>query len=248
MKKYWYKTAMLVMALGVFTACSDDDGPKIPEGPIAPVNGAYVINTGNWNENNGTIQWYDRDLKTVSADLFAAANGAGIGDAQDLCVYGTKIYITCSSSAKIEIVDRKDFKRIKTLNLTNESGQPIQPRYMTAATGNIYFTAYDGTVSQIDTTSLSITQKIEVGGSHPEALTSANGKLYINLSNYDMDGTGKYVAVVNLANFTKIKDIEVLLNPYDICTTGEDGKVYFISCGDFGGNPAQTIAMHRPTN
>ena len=108
MKKYWYKTAMLVMALGVFTACSDDDGPKIPEGPIAPVNGAYVINTGNWNENNGTIQWYDRDLKTVSADLFAAANGAGIGDAQDLCVYGTKIYITCSSSAKIEIVDRKD--------------------------------------------------------------------------------------------------------------------------------------------
>lgn len=55
-------------------------------------------------------------------------------------------------------------------------------------------------------------------------------------------------AVVNLANFTKIKDIEVLLNPYDICTTGEDGKVYFISCGDFGGNPAQTIAMHRPTN
>lgn len=246
MKKYWYKTAMLVMALGVFTACSDDDGPKIPEGPIAPVNGAYVINTGNWNENNGTIQWYDRDLKTVSADLFAAANGVGIGDAQDLCVYGTKIYITCSSSAKIEIVDRKDFKRIKTLNLTNESGQPIQPRYMTAATGNIYFTAYDGTVSQIDTTSLSITQKIEVGGSHPEALTSANGKLYINLSNYDMDGTGKYVAVVNLANFTKIKDIEVLLNPYDICTTGEDGKVYFISCGDFGGNPAQTLQCIDP--
>ena len=163
-----------------------------------------------------------------------------------MCVYGTKIYITCSSSAKIEIVDRKDFKRIKTLNLTNESGQPIQPRYMTAAKGNIYFTAYDGTVSQIDTTSLSITKKIEVGGSHPEALTSANGKLYINLSNYDMDGTGKYVAVVNLANFTKIKDIEVLLNPYDICTTGEDGKVYFISCGDFGGNPAQTLQCIDP--
>lgn len=90
MKKYWYKTAMLVIALGAFTACSDDDEPTIPKGPIAPVNGAYVINTGNWGENNGTIQWYDRDLKTISADLFAAANGAGIGDAQDLCIYGTK--------------------------------------------------------------------------------------------------------------------------------------------------------------
>ena len=56
MKKYWYKTAMLVIALGAFTACSDDDEPTIPKGPIAPVNGAYVINTGNWGENNGTIQ------------------------------------------------------------------------------------------------------------------------------------------------------------------------------------------------
>ena len=46
MKKYWYKTAMLVMALGVFTACSDDDGPKIPEGPIAPVNMLLIQETG----------------------------------------------------------------------------------------------------------------------------------------------------------------------------------------------------------
>ena len=161
MKKYWYKTAMLVMVLGAFTACSDDDGPKIPEGPIAPVNGAYVINTGNWGENNGTIQWYDRDLKTVSADLFAAANGAGIGDAQDLCIYGSKIYITCTNSAKIEVVNRADFTRIQTLALSN-GVQPINPRYMTATGGNVYFTAYDGTVSRLDTTSLSITGKIEI--------------------------------------------------------------------------------------
>ena len=33
---------------------------------------------------------------------------------------------------------------------------------------------------------------------------------------------------------------------YDICTTGEDGKVYFISCGDFGGNPAQTLQCIDP--
>ena len=243
MKKYWYKTAMLVMALGAFTACSDDDGPKIPEGPIAPVNGAYVINTGNSGANNGTIQWYDRDQKTVSADLFAAANGAGIGDAQDLCIYGSKIYITCTNSAKIEVVNRADFTRIQTLKLSNGE-QSISPRYMTATGGNVYFTAYDGTVSRLDTTSLSITGKIEIGD-HPEALTSANGKLYVNLSNYNSDGTGKYVAVVDIATFKKTKNLNVLLNPY-VCTTGEDGKVYFISCGDFSGNPAQTLQCIDP--
>ena len=244
MKKYWYKTAMLVMALGAFTACSNDDGPKIPEGPIAPVNGAYVINTGNSGAHNGTIQWYDRDQKTVSADLFAAANGAGIGDAQDLCIYGSKIYITCTNSAKIEVVNRADFTRIQTLKLSNGE-QSISPRYMTATGGNVYFTAYDGTVSRLDTTSLSITGKIEIGD-HPEALTSANGKLYVNLSNYNSDGTGKYVAVVDIATFKKTKNLNVLLNPYDVCTTGEDGKVYFISCGDFSGNPAQTLQCIDP--
>ena len=244
MKKYWYKTAMLVMALGAFTACNDDDEPKGPEGPIAPVNGAYVINTGNNKANNGTIQWYDRGQKTISTDLFAAANGAGIGDAQDLCIYGSKIYITCTSSAKIEVVNRADFTLIQTLNLSND-GQSISPRYMAATGGNVYFTAYDGTVSRLDTTRLSITGKIEIGD-HPEALTSANGKLYVNLSNYNADGTGKYVAVVDIATFKKTKNIEVLLNPYDVCTTGEDGKVYFISCGDFSGNPVQTLQCIDP--
>lgn len=245
MKKNWYKLAVMAMALGVFTACSDDDGPAIPEGPIAPANGAYVVNTGNNNQNNATIQWYDREKTTISTDLFAAANGEGIGDAQDLCVYGSKVYITCSSSAKIEVVDRRDFKRIQKISLVTEAGQPIQPRYMTATGGNVYFTAYDGTVSRLDTTNLSITGKVELGG-HPEALSHANGKLYVNRSNYDRDGTGKYVAVINLATFSKTKDIEVLLNPYDTNFIGKDGKVYFISNGDFGKTIQSTLQCIDP--
>lgn len=245
MKKNWYKMAVMAMALGVFTACSDDDGPTIPEGPIAPTNGAYVVNTGNHKANNATIQWYDREKNTVSTDLFAAANGEGIGDAQDLCVYGSKVYITCSSSAKIEVVDRRDFKRIQKISLVNEGGQAIEPRYMTATGGNVYFTAYDGTVSRLDTTNLSITGKIELG-SHPEALSHANGKLYVNRSNYDQDGTGKYVAVIDLTTFTKTKDIEVLLNPFDTNFIGKDGKVYFISNGDFGKTIPSTLQCIDP--
>ena len=53
MKKNQLTMLVLFVTMLGFTACSDDDGPKIPEGPIAPVNGAYVINTGaatdRWN-------------------------------------------------------------------------------------------------------------------------------------------------------------------------------------------------------
>lgn len=244
MKKYWYKAVLMITAIGALTACSDDD--EIPEGgnttTVTSTLGTYIINTGDYGQNNGSVQWYDPEEQTVSNDLYAAANGKGIGDVQDLCAYGTKVYIACSSSAKIEVVNRKDFKIAQTINLANSEGQAIQPRYLTAAEGNVYFTAYDGTVSKIDTTSLSITSSIEVGD-HPEALTAANGKLYINISGY---GQGKTIAVVDIATFSKKKDLEVVLDPYDTCFTGDDGKVYFISCGDFGKTISGTLQCIDP--
>lgn len=237
MKKYLFKTALCALALGAFTSCNEDDNiPEIPEVPVITT-GAYILNTGNWGANNGTIQWYDMESGKVSADLFQTANGAGIGDAQDMCVYGSKIYIVSSTSAKIEIVNRKDFKIVKTLPLTDAANKPIEPRYLTATAGNVYFTAYDGTVSRLDTLSMTVAEKVEVGD-HPEALTNANGKLYINISGY---GTGTKVAVVDVKTFKKTKELDVLLNPYDECITADNGNVYFVSCGDFNGNPTATM-------
>ncbi len=244
MKKYWYKTILLGITLGTFAACSEDNDPIST--PTEPTTfGAYILNTGNWGANNATVQWYDMEKGTVSTDLFATANGKGIGDAQDLYIYGSKIYITCTSSAKIEIVNKKDFKTIKTIPLTNESGKPINPRYITATGGNVYFTAYDGTVSRLDTLNLSITGKLDIGG-YPEALTNANGKLYINKSDYKWDSTGKQIAIVDIKSFSKTKELEVVLNPYDESITGDDGKVYFVSTAHGDGNPPHTLQCIDP--
>lgn len=243
MRKYWYKTSILCMILSAFTACSDDDVIDDPEPEETVAVGAYVINTGNWGANNGSIQWLDIEAATISSDLYAAANGKGIGDAQDLCVYGSKIYIACSTSAKIEIVNRSDFSIAQTLNLANDAGEAIQPRYLTAYQGNVYYTAYDGTVSKIDTTSLSVTASIEVG-SYPEALSATNGKLYVNISGY---GSENKIAVVDVASFTKTKDLEVVLNPYDVNFVGDDGYVYFVSCGDYGTTTPSTLQRIDPS-
>lgn len=229
MRKFWMRTVMIMTTVGALTACSDDDEPEVEPTVVTTTEGVYVINTGDWGMNNGTVQWYDPETQTVSTDLFAAANGKGIGDVQDLIVYGNKVYIACTSSAKIEIVSRSDFSIIKTLNLANSEGEAIEPRYLAAADGAVYFTAYDGTVSRVDTTSLSITGSVNVGD-HPEALTVANGKLYVNISGY---GAENKIAVVNLSTFTKTKDIEVVINPYEVCFTADDGYVYFVSAGNY---------------
>lgn len=233
MKKNWYKMALMAVVLGSFTACSDDDN-DIPDGPVIPAEtvGAYILNTGNQGGNDASIQYLDMEKGTVSSDLYMAANGEGLGDlGQDLCLYGSKLYATVNGSSKIVIMD-KNCKIIKNIPLKNAENQPIGPRYMTATDGNIFFTSYDGTVSRLDTITMSVTGTIEVGD-HPEALTNANGKLFINISGY---GTGKSVAVVDIKSFTKTKELDVVLNPNTQCITADDGYVYIVSNGNYAGN------------
>ena len=91
-------------------------------------------------------------------------------------------------------------------------------------------------MSRLDTATLEITGKVVVGA-YPEALTNANGKLYVNLSDYNFDGTGTSVAVVDLASLTKTKEINVKQNPYTQCFTGDDGYVYVVSNGNYAGTP-----------
>ena len=46
--------------------------------------------------------------------------------------------------------------------------------------------------------------------------------------------------MVHVASFTKLKDIEIVLNPYTQCITAEDGYVYFVSNGNYAGKPSLT--------
>ena len=107
MKLNWCKLAIMALALGVFTACSEDhepngEGPGTETGggddttggsgdntggePIVSL-GAYVLNTGNWGGNDAGIQFLDFQTGELSEDLYAAANGEGLGDlGQDLCM------------------------------------------------------------------------------------------------------------------------------------------------------------------
>ena len=235
MKKNWIYFLCMALPLGLgLTACDNNDDPDGPGTDPIPTQtlGAYVINTGNWGANNGSLQWYDTQAGTISGDIYEAQNGKGIGDIEDLCVYGSKLYAIGSTSSKIDILDRNG-KLLKSLPMTNEEGKPIEPRRAVGAEGCVFFTAYDGTVSKLDTLTQTVTAKVEVGA-YPEALAYTDGKLYINLSGY---GKGNQVAVVNTATMTKTKDIEVKLNPSYQCLRGDDGAIYVGSFGNYAGKP-----------
>ena len=72
-----------------------------------------------------------------------------------------------------------------------------------------------------------IIDSVEVGP-YPEAISVANGKLYANMSDHNFDNKGKSISVVDLGSFKKVKEIEVVLNPYNqSIAVGND--IYFVS-------------------
>lgn len=233
MKKNWlYCTLVAIPLMSSLTACNNEDDPNPNPNPEPTTTyGAYIVNTGSGN-NYGSIQWFDKANQTITGDLYKAQNGKDLGDLQDLCIYGSKMYAVSTQSSKVEVLDLNG-KLLKSIPMNTAEEKPMNPRYAVGAEGFVFITAYDGTVSRLDTLSQEITGSVEVGA-YPEALTYVDGKLYVNISGY---GSGDKVAVVDVKSWTKTPDITVKLNPYTVIFDGKDGYVYVVSNGNYAGTP-----------
>lgn len=233
MIKKLIKFSYVALCAGVLTSCFGES-VHYEEKNVTYTVSAYVLNTGDENLGNASIQAIDLVSGSISGDLYKEQNGEGLGDmALDLIRYGSKLYCTVSGSSKLVVMDGS-CKLIKSIPTTDDKGNPTSPRYLTHDdNGYVYFTAYDGTVNKVDTTSLSIVGKVAVG-EHPEALAFSKGKIYVNIYG---NGSSSSVAVVNAATFSKMKDIPVLLYPNGQCKVDSEGKVYVVSDGNNAGNP-----------
>lgn len=198
--------------------------------------GIYMLNSGKMGSNNASLSFYNMDTQKTDPDAFKRRNKRGLGDtANDMIVYGSKMYIAVYNSNVIEVTDLKG----KSIKQIQSSGDPLLPRFFTSYEGKVYVSLYDGYVGRLDTTSLEIEEKVKVGR-NPEQLVVANRKLYVaNSGGLDYStplGYDKTVSVVDVETFTENKKIEVVLNP--VClTTDSQGDVYLISIGDYGAIP-----------
>lgn len=198
--------------------------------------GVYVLNSGKNGSNNGSISFLNtKDMKT-DVDFFKTVNGRGLGDtANDMIVYGAKMYIAVYGSNVIEITDLRG----KSLKQIKSSGEALMPRNLVSYEGKVYVSLYDGRVACLDTTSLEVEKTVKVGR-NPEQLVVANNKLYVaNSGGLDYNsplGYDKTVSVIDIASFVETKKIEVVTNPVSL-TTDSQGDVYLVSNGNYGDIP-----------
>lgn len=224
MKKEKFLTLILVaFAMISFNSCDDDNTPTdvTPDNLSSII--AYTAGAGNYKANDGTVGaiLYNRSTGTYSyQDIYTISNQRGIGDAQDVLLLDNDLYVSCTTSSKIEVLDATG-KVTASWPMPNK-----EPRYLASDGTNVYASAYSGYVYKLNASD-GITDSVYVG-SHPEAMSVANGKLYVNMSDYNFDNSGHSISVVDLRTFTKKYELSCELNPYNQ-SIAVGNKVYFVS-------------------
>lgn len=226
-------------ALALFS-CKKEKPPVESDGNELK-NGFLVLNEGLFQLNNSGMSWVDLTTGSVNHHVFEERTGRQLGDTgNDMLIYGGKLYVVTSVSSTLEILDAKTLKSIKQLSVV-ENNTAQQPQNITALNGEIYFSTFGGKVWCVDTATLEVKSKIQVG-SNPDKITNDGQYVYVSNSgglNYpDYDST---VSVINPFTKTEVKKITVAANPGEI-VVGPDQNLYVITRGNYSETPS---ALHR---
>lgn len=226
----------LIVSLSVVVSCDIHKKDEVP--PQIVTEGVYILNNGNYASNDASLSLYDPEKNVISTNVFQSANGKKLGDlAQDMLVYGGKMYIAVYNSKVIFVTDRKG-KIEKELRISN-NGSNLSPRALIGYNGKIYATLYEGYLAQIDTLDYTInTVKV---GANPEGLVAVDNKVYVANSggmNFAIgEDYGNTVSVVEVQDlFREVATIEVAKNPTRLLSNIR-GEIYLISMGDYESVP-----------
>jgi len=229
-----------------------ETGLALPENTA--IKGFYLLNEGNMGSNKATLDFFDYTTGTYHRNIYAEINPnvvKELGDVgNDIKIYGGKMYAVINVSNKIEVLDAKTAKRIKTINLEN-------CRYITFKNGKAYASSYAGPVSidpnaplgkvvEIDTTSLTI-QRSAVVGFQPEEIEIVGNQLFVaNSGGYKFPNYDNTVSVVDLTSFSETKKIEVAINLHRI-RKDNYGDLYVTSRGDYYTVPSSLFLLDAAT-
>ncbi|MBR1785447.1 MAG: hypothetical protein IJ760_08455 [Bacteroidales bacterium] len=244
---------LLAAALVVITACQPapagpDDTTRTSADRVDPAASprAVLMGEGGWGMNNASLALVDNRQGTVVADWFERMNGRGLGDlAQDIILYGSSLYVTVSESGSLEVVDTAT-GRSQRVDLGT-----AYPRYIAASGGKLYVSCYNPhCVIRIDTSSLAVEARCELGDYNPEGLAVAAGRLFVASSNVsDQSGSYSYdsvLYVVDLASFDMPSRLVVGSNPQCVIPV-DSQRVAVTYWGDYGQHPAGAAVVDATT-
>lgn len=257
--KYAY---IALLILGVWlSSCREDeliflsDSTKVSQPMVgSKIIGFYQLNEGNMGMNRATIDYFDYTTGYYTRDLFSERNPTivkELGDVgNDIKIYGNKVYAVINCSNYIEVFDVRTAIHVKEIRVPN-------CRYMAFNGGKAYISSYSGPVeinpnaekgfvAEIDTVTLELTRKVEVGY-QPDEIAVYDGKLYVaNSGGYRVPNYDRTVSVIDLETFKEIKKIDVGINLHRI-KIDKRGYLYVSSRGDYYDTPPNLYVIDTRT-
>lgn len=173
--KYIY--TLLFAALLMLGMQSCDKAPQVPPLVILPDSlheGIFVLNEGNFQSGNASLDFIDVFNNVYYSDVFKAANNKALGDVlQSMSVINDKLYLVVNNSSKIEVIDKSNFKSISTITGLRS------PRYIQAVSSNKAYISdlYDNAITVLDLSNNSILKKINLSTWTENMLLSGNNML-----------------------------------------------------------------------
>lgn len=200
--------------------------------------GVYMLCEGLMGSENSAITYYNVKTGQTVKDYFKQVNGYALGEsANDLQRYGSKLYCVVSGAqgknkSFLEVIDLATGKSLKRIPFYDANG-PYMPRNVSFYKNKAYVSSYDGKITRVDTTTLKIEARLNVGGALEE-LAVVGSKLYVTNSDQPFypGGVNNAVSVVDLNLFNKMYDITVTFNPVKITAAG-NGDLLVASWGNY---------------
>ena len=236
----------MALVCGV-SSCREDDEVVQPtidetgEQSITDYVGLYVLCEGNMGSNKATLDYLDLHTGTYYKNIFPSRNPQQVkelGDVgNDVKIYGSKLWLVINCSNKVEVCTADSAFSLGHIDIPNcrflafDGGSA----YVSSYVGQVTDDAVLGSVYRIDTLSLRVTGKVNVGY-QPEEMAIVDGKLYVaNSGGYLALQGGDYdwtVSVVDLKTFTEERRITVAPNLFRL-RADHRGQLWVSSRGDY---------------
>ena len=217
-----------LVVLSFFLSCRKDPaGSDFMRHPQTVLNGIFVLNEGNFGQENGSLSFYDPEENEIYNNVFQDVNKRNLGSiAQSIAFLDSIAIIVVNGSDRLEVIHTRTFKSIRTVNLPVGSS----PKYITCYNKEkAYITnLYTNTCSVLDLKNWEITKEIPVGA-NPEGIAIAGNKVFVANSGF---GYGNTVSVINTALDEVIATIRVSDNPVSAETMND--RIYILCSGSYG--------------
>lgn len=203
----------------------------------------YILNEGVWGSNDASLDRINLATGEYTRDIFGIANGRGLGDvANDMQIYGGKMYVVVNNSNTIEVLDPETALSLRQISLAGKL-----PRYIVGHGGYVYVSCYSDEVIKIDTATCSVVGSCTVGRD-PEMMAVVGQNLYVvNSGGLDNPNYDTTLSVLDLETFAETRKATVGMNPTKLAKI-DDNRLLIVCNGNYDSVPSSMVVYNIGTN